>query len=261
MPAYLRNIVAAGLAAVIVILAVQVFFETRNHTAPVAPPADFTKPMVEQQIMAQPGAEVYEVIKRGFPAEYDAHLGDLADLANDPDIAGTRIETAAFDKSRAFATALRRANAGHVAKTPIEKLVKVQQTALAILKSVEHDKVLCARMAGYGLGGMGMADIQQLDMNLISQSAVLTFEAIIAGRDTPQDHGTFTGNELSTFVEAWTASTDTPEAAARAFLDGRVDDAEAYCDGAISYQTRLIEDASPDTRRLLVEVTRVLVGN
>lgn len=204
--------------------------------------------------------ELYETLKSGYPDEYAAFLQDMADFANAADdLNSPDAEQSGFQIGQKFTTDLRRDNARYIATAPLSAFIEMRDANLALLRSMSDDPNMCARMALFGGSALTMADIPRIDMDLMAGTGVVTFKAMIAGRDTPFEHPAVTDADIRDVVDMWQLLADNTPARIAAFFSNNPNNPET-CAAHISFEEFLNTSDDPLVQNVAVHLTRLAVG-
>ena len=247
-----KSIAALAVSAVVGYFVADAFLPSPSRDTP-------TRAQIEEVVLSNPGGSTLAIIKEGFPTEYDAMMDQLMAIASDRSLSAAEAESRAFALARGASENLRRSNARHIIAAPRENILAIQRLSLELMESVADNKAVCAKLAFGGIPALSREEVKMLNQDTLERSASQTFRAIISGRDTPQQHETASEQDRTAFIEAWRAKRDVPPEAIDAVL--RADwKNPLYCDGAISLQKHVIEDASPSGRRILIDVMAAMAS-
>ena len=213
---------------------------------------------IEASLMQSDEGPLFALIKRGFAEEYQQFLAAMADLIDGDQPLDLRMTRGAQESFR-FVSGLRRDNAAHVLHAPVEKVRAIARTTLEVFTALEDNPEACARFGRFGGGGLEARDITPALTQLLANSSLTVFEAILAGRDTPVDNPPEQPGDREAFITAWVEATAPDEALRTALRTGTGSSAD-MCALFTSLERFVVEDTSPLTQRMLVVLKAENVG-
>ena len=248
----------AIIAASFVAAAVVAFFLFFGYSAavPFQPGSgEFTVEDVEGMLLDGVTSEVqrdlYRLIAADYPAEYAAFLAEMTTLANS---GIPNMEQAAFEKSRNFTTELRMDNAHYLSSAPLENLRAINRATLTVLESLADHPPLCAKFAVSGGANLTMAEVEQMDLDLVAAIGNENFRAMAAGRDTPVTHGAVQDSDIAAIVDGWANDPATTPEMEAALLGGNMSH-PAFCAANTTFQAYVAEATGEAAERAIVFMT------
>ncbi len=213
---------------------------------------------IDTALMAGEQAALFATIRRGFPGQYRDFLDEMAALTASQTLEG-ELTAAVFARSQAFTSDLRRENAHFIRTAPPERIRALRQATLDVMMGLQGRPEACMRFGLRGGAGLAPGTLSAAQMAQLNQAAVLTFEAILAGRDQPVANAPPEEGDRAAFLAAWRAAT-APSDAVWAALQSGDGEAQALCTGFVSMERYILSDRSPLSERMLVELTARSVG-
>lgn len=209
-------------------------------------------------LMESDQAALFATIRRGFGGQYADFLSEMAALTTSGALEGD-LAAAVFARSQAFTSQLRRENAHFIRSAPPDKIRAMRQATLDVLVGLQETPEACMRFGLRGASALDPATLSPAQMAQLDRAAVLTFEAILAGRDHPVTNSPPQEGDRAAFLAAWRAATGPGDTAFAALQSG--DGApDVLCSAFISMERYILSDRSPLSERVLAELSARSAG-
>lgn len=251
----MANKAFVGVGVAVVAAAVFGYMQSQNGAALTAQDAE-TALFASMETPEQ--TALYETLKVGYPVEYAQFLQEMADFANS-DTADAGGDEAAFALGQNFTNVLRQDNAQYLGTAPLSAFETMRGGQVDLLQSMSDDPNLCARMALMGGAGLTMDDLPDIDMDLMVATSRNTFEAMIAGRDSPVQHEDASQSDIRDVVDMWQLSDGVTPDMIAAFFANNVDNPNT-CAAHLSFERFLNASDDPKVQRVAIYLTRLAAG-
>ncbi|MCF2872605.1 hypothetical protein L0664_16145 [Octadecabacter sp. G9-8] len=203
--------------------------------------------------------ELYEILRDNFSPEYQAFLSETTAFANDAGGLNAASSEQGFAIGQQFTSNLRISNAHYIGTAPYDAINRMRIANVAILQDLSDTPDICATYALMGGAALRLDQIDQVNLELIAESANATFLALAAGRDTPVEHAPASHGEVLMILEQWGDQDHVSEDMRQAVIAASVQD-PLTCAANLSFEEFLANNPDPLVQKVSITLTLLAAG-